>query len=377
MRRVCRILTVVAALGLGAAVTAASPTSMRAAPGPTPVIGRPVAVPAHPIAAAPFGVSFKITRSDTRAPLRAGAMLCDPSVAGRMLHHEESFRQGTARLTFLVPASATGKKLTVKLSITAAGRTAKTIATFLVRAAPLPAISIAEVATEEGNSGTTTFAFPVTLSAPSAQAVSVAFATVDATATAPSDSAAASGTLVFNPGETAKAVSIEIVPDLVLERDETFTVALSNPVNATVPQETAIGTIVGDEVDFSSPAVNAVIPQNVATIGCSAGSTYGSGFAITFEWKVRMRDGIRAVDLLAQRRGALRPIVSERIENLDQGSYTFRSCGSFVADGNLTDWYWALRLVDEQGSVGPWAESPFSFATCRLDSGAACNAPPR
>ena len=49
----------------------------------------------------------------------------------------------------------------------------------------------------------------------------------------PDDYAGASGTLSFAPGQGAKTVDVDIVGDTTFENDETFTVALSAPVNVT------------------------------------------------------------------------------------------------------------------------------------------------
>src|SRR6185436_13363390 len=67
------------------------------------------------------------------------------------------------------------------------------------------------------------------------------------TATAPADFAAASGTLAFNAGETQKTITIAVVADTVYEADETFTVALSNPVNILIDRAAAVGTILNDD----------------------------------------------------------------------------------------------------------------------------------
>lgn len=80
-------------------------------------------------------------------------------------------------------------------------------------APPLPTLSINNVSQNEGNSGTTAFTFTVTLSAASASTVTVDFATADGTATAPSDYAATSGTLTFNPGVTTQPITVNVVGD--------------------------------------------------------------------------------------------------------------------------------------------------------------------
>lgn len=110
-----------------------------------------------------------------------------------------------------------------------------------------PTISITDVSNAEGNSGTTNFDFSVTLSNPSDSTVTVSFATADGTATAPSDYQSASGTVTFNPGETQKTITVLVNGDTTPEPDETFTVNLSNPSNATISKASGTGTIQDDD----------------------------------------------------------------------------------------------------------------------------------
>jgi len=211
------------------------------------VIGKPVTVPARPVAGKRFTVSFKVTQGVAGAPVLRGKMICDPSVAGTVIAHAESFKGGTARLSFVVPASAAGKTLKVKVTIKAATGSATKVSTFVVQGASTPVISIAGASVGEGNSGTTTLSFPVTLSSAATQSVSVSYATADGTATAPSDYTAANGTLTFARGQTAKTVAVAVVGDTVMEQNETITVTLSSPVNATLGTATATGTVTNDD----------------------------------------------------------------------------------------------------------------------------------
>jgi hypothetical protein len=112
---------------------------------------------------------------------------------------------------------------------------------------PLPSASIADVSVVEGSSGTTPADFTVTLSNPSDSTVTVDWATSDGTATAGSDYTAGSGTVTFNPGETSKPVSVDVLGDTTFELDETFTVTLSNPTKSTIGTATATGTITNDD----------------------------------------------------------------------------------------------------------------------------------
>ncbi len=111
-----------------------------------------------------------------------------------------------------------------------------------------PTISVNDVTVAEGNSGTTSAEFTVSLSSASGLATTVAYATADGTAVAPSDYAATSGTLTFNPGETTKTISVVINGDTNAEGNETFSVNLSSPSNATLGDAQGVGTITGDDL---------------------------------------------------------------------------------------------------------------------------------
>jgi len=97
-----------------------------------PVIGTPLATPARAVAGKRLTVVFPVTRSDTGAPLTTGKMICDPSVSGKVIRHAESFTGGKARLSFLIPKSAKGKLLKVKVTIKAGTASATKIASFRV-----------------------------------------------------------------------------------------------------------------------------------------------------------------------------------------------------------------------------------------------------
>ena len=107
-------------------------------------------------------------------------------------------------------------------------------------------ISIGDLSLNEGNSGTTTFSFPVTLSAAAGVLVSVTCKTMDGTATAAdSDYLEHDELLEFMPGETEMPCNVEVVGDQTFEDDETFSVALMDPENAVIAEAT--GTIKNDD----------------------------------------------------------------------------------------------------------------------------------
>jgi hypothetical protein len=113
---------------------------------------------------------------------------------------------------------------------------------------PPPTLSVNDVTLSEGNAGVTNAVFTITLSAPSAQAVTVMASSANGTATTPSDYILLPPTLVtFAPGETTKTVSVAVNGDTVSEANETFFVNLTTPVNATIADNQGVGTITNDD----------------------------------------------------------------------------------------------------------------------------------
>jgi hypothetical protein len=111
----------------------------------------------------------------------------------------------------------------------------------------VPSLSIADVTISEGNSGSTSALFTVTLAASSTIPVTVDYATANGTATAGSDYVATSGTLTFDPGVTSRTITVTVNSDTTVEPNETFFVNLSNPTNATLAKGQGTGTILNDD----------------------------------------------------------------------------------------------------------------------------------
>jgi large repetitive protein len=116
---------------------------------------------------------------------------------------------------------------------------------------PPPSISIGDAVVAEGNAGTGTASFAVTLSGASGREIRVNYSTANGSAAEPGDYAATSGVLTFAPGETSKAVSVPVNGDGSVEADETFFVDLAEPTNVAIADPQAVGTITND--DSSSP----------------------------------------------------------------------------------------------------------------------------
>jgi uncharacterized repeat protein (TIGR01451 family) len=110
-----------------------------------------------------------------------------------------------------------------------------------------PEVAIADVTVAEGDVGATDAVFTLSLSVASGRQVSVDYATADDTALAGLDYQAAAGTVTFPPGTTSTTVAVPVLGDLSDEPDETFSVDLTSPVNATLADPEGLGTILDDD----------------------------------------------------------------------------------------------------------------------------------
>ena len=159
----------------------------------------------------------------------------------------------------------------------------------------------------------------VTLGQVNTERVTVEYASIPGTAIEGDDFIPVSGTLVFEPGEFSKDISIDIVSDEYLEPDEFFTVELSNPVNG--------------YVKIGAPTASVGIRNDDSNIyisdeGYDAADSY-EGMALI--WSDEFEG--EAIDLnnwtydLGNGSGGW--------GNNEQQTYTNSANNSFVADGNL------------------------------------------
>lgn len=110
-----------------------------------------------------------------------------------------------------------------------------------------PTVSVTDQSVTEGNSGTTSMTFTVSLSSADTGTVRVDYETVGETATEGQDFTSTSGELVFAAGETTKTVSVPIVGDVVDEQNETFVFLLPRVQGATFADASGTGTILDDD----------------------------------------------------------------------------------------------------------------------------------
>ncbi|HEV8252618.1 MAG TPA: ExeM/NucH family extracellular endonuclease [Candidatus Limnocylindria bacterium] len=152
---------------------------------------------------------------------------------------------------------------------------------------PCGALSINDVIAKEGNAGTTSFEFTVSLGAPAGPGgVTFDVATADGTATtADSDYTAVSLTSQIIPeGATTFPLSVAIGGDLAVEPDETFSVSVTNVAGAPVKDGQGLGTIVDDDscgqpfdpiYDIQGAGLSAAMTGAVTTEGVVVGDNEG------------------------------------------------------------------------------------------------------
>ena len=161
----------------------------------------------------------------------------------------------------LIPDGGPGSKRIGNLASGGLGKSQ----TIRVMSAYRSSLSIADVRESEEVGG---MVFEVTLSKVSDDVVTVDWTTSSDTAGTPTDYQAESGTLTFPAGEIVQTLTVTINNDMVdEEEEETFTVTLTNAVNATIEDASATGTIIDDDM----PSVSVSFEQGTYTV--AEGST--------------------------------------------------------------------------------------------------------
>ncbi|WP_413171279.1 beta strand repeat-containing protein [Anabaena azotica] len=115
----------------------------------------------------------------------------------------------------------------------------------------------------EGRTSPQNVRYTVTLSASSTQTITVQYATSNGTAIAGSDYTTRSGTLTFAPNTTSQFIDIPIINDGINEPNETFTLTLTSPTNASLGTKITATTTITDTLTAS---VTTTLPTNVENL---------------------------------------------------------------------------------------------------------------
>jgi uncharacterized repeat protein (TIGR01451 family) len=181
--------------------------------------------------------------------------------------------QATATIVVAPATAANVTNITMVSRADADGNPPNNIATNTTSVV-MPSININNSSVLEGNNGSANLMFTAVLSVDSPQTVLVNYATADGSAQAGSDYAPTNGMLSFPPGQTNQPIFVQIFGDTNAEPNETFSVVLSNPVNATLGTVTGTATIINDDtgpfLDDFEPGID--LPQ-WSGFGGGVGST--------------------------------------------------------------------------------------------------------
>ena len=124
-----------------------------------------------------------------------------------------------------------------------------------------PTLAIDSPSVAEGDSGSTTLTYIVTLTGETEQEVMVDYADADsgtATSGGTDYETITADTLTFAPGTTTQNIDVTVTGDVADEGDETVIVTLSNPVNAMITTADGTGTITNDDAAVAAPTVSTV-----------------------------------------------------------------------------------------------------------------------
>lgn len=159
---------------------------------------------------------------------------------------------------------------------------------------PLPAMSVADATVVEGDSGTSSLLFKVTLDTLANGYVDVNFTTSDGTATTDDgDYYSAYGTATIQPGFTSTEVVVSVIGDKKPEFDETITLTLSNAsANVMLDREIATGTILTEELPGQTASQLPKLPRGVISHGAKGrpieqeilDNTNVTGFLVLAGW---------------------------------------------------------------------------------------------
>jgi hypothetical protein len=211
---------------------------------------------------------------------------------------------------------------------------------------PPPTLSVFGTGVTEGQSGTTSASFSVSLSDASAMDVTVDYYTIDGTATRNQDFEFSQGTLTIPAGDVLGTISVPVIGDTVEEPEESFELVLENAFNARITTNSALGIIEDDDaartatLSWEAPTrnVDGSCADDVEGYRVHAGRETGT---YTREQQVSLSSG----DLACEQTG------------FDSTcALSVQTC-SFTMPGLTTGtWYFAVQAYDRSQLFSPFSE---------------------
>ena len=116
---------------------------------------------------------------------------------------------------------------------------------------------------------------------------------------------AKTGTVTIPAGSTNVTITVSIVGDTLDENAETFTVKLTNPVNATITNTTGTGTITDNDnppvVSVGSASANEANPGSTTPMVFTVTNSARSGFPVTLNYQTVNGTATAPADYTAKR----------------------------------------------------------------------------
>lgn len=165
------------------------------------------------------------------------------------------------------------------------------------------------------------------------------------------------GTLAFAVGETSRTITIDVLADNVIEKNEGFTLRLGNAAGAVIATSTAAGSILNDDQPPDTAGNTRTTARDLGTLeadGVSLMEWLGEGDTTDFYRFALAREGV----------------VTANLEGLsaDLDLYVYDAAGTLIADSSLAGTApESLSLLLAQGTyyaqiVAAGSESDYAFS---------------
>ncbi|WP_446221157.1 Calx-beta domain-containing protein [Microcystis aeruginosa] len=241
-----------------------------------------VILPSITLAVSPSSVTedgtTNLVYTFTRSGVTSNALTVNYTLGGTATLNTDYTRTGTTNTVTFVAGSSTAtvtvdptadtiveSNETVILTLAAGtGYTigTPTAVTGTITNDDFPQLSINDITVVEGKDNNAILT--VTVDNPNSQPITVNYTTGPINATANVDYTSKTGTITIAPNTATATISIPILNDNLNEPDEVFTVTLSNPVNATINPDEAIGQVI--ITDTLQSAITRTLPNNVENL---------------------------------------------------------------------------------------------------------------
>ncbi len=234
-------------------------------------------------------------------------------------------------------------------------------------------LSINDITVAEGNTGTVA-TFNVSRDGNTSLTSTVNYVTANGTATSGSDyTAVGSTTLTFLPGQSTKAVAVNVTGDTVVDSSssETFTVTLSSPSAGTTLSDTSgIATIVDNDAASTWTIDDLVVTEgnagtSLATFTVKRWGASGAAASVTYTTS----DGTATT--ADSDYTAAGPTVLNFAANDTSKTFTVSITGDTTDTGNET-----FNVTLSSPSIGTTLADTVAIATIKNDDGAVVAVPP-